>query len=478
MHTTQLTNRWIILFGFIILILASLACGSTTTDKLGDASVGVQDEEAQAEATAESPAEEPADGTESSKPQETEVPTVEPTVAPTEEPVVEAIPISITDQGFGQEDRSAAYAFKVENPNEAIGFENVGYQVAASNSAGEIIATDSGSISALFPNQILGLAGTLFLEEGQTISKIDIQLSKGKEVATEPLETFTVEGTLYVSGDFSSEVTGIITSHFTRTFDDVRVSAITYDESGAINGGGFTFANFIPANDSIGVDVSVTSTGEVAKAELYPIISALSLLRSEDDIPADGQPLELVDFGFGVDDFGNSYGLLVRNPNESYSLESSKFTVTAFDQAGAVITTDSGYLDVVLPGEEFGIGGSLFAQSDAPITSIKVHIRDGSFVETDLTAGFTAEDIAFIPGSFSSDVTGTIVNPFTAEITNLRVNALVFNEEGKIVGGGFTYLDFISAQGSSPVSVQVSTGVTPASSQLYASTSSLSEFNE
>lgn len=297
-------------------------------------------------------------------------------------------------------------------------------------------------------------------------------------MTTEPLDTFTVEGAKYLPGNFGNNVAGLITSHFTRPFDNVRVSAITYDDNGMINGGGYTFANFIPADDSIGVNVSVTSTGEVANVELYPIISVLSLFDSDDDIPTDAKSLELVDFGFGADGFGTSYGLLVRNPNEAFSLELSKYAITALDENGTVVATDSGYIDVILSGQEMGIGGSLFAQGDTPIVDIRVHIRDGSFVETDLTAGFTAEDATFIPGNFSSDVTGTIVNPYNSEITNLRVNALVFDDGGNIVGGGFTYLDFIPAQGKSAVSVQVSTAVTPSSSQLYASTSSLSEFKE
>lgn len=478
MRAKQISDRLIIIIGLAILMLVSLACGSTTTDELRDAAVPVQDEESSAETATKSPTDESVDAAESNEPQATDAPVVKPTAAPTEAPTVEAIPLSILEQGFGQEGQSAAYAFKVQNLNEAIGFEDVGYQIAVTNSEGEIIATDSGFITALFPDQVLGLAGTLFLDEGQVISSLDVQLSSGEEVATGPLDTFTVDKTQYLAGDFSNGVTGLITSHFTRPFDNVRVSAITYNDSGIINGGGFTFANFIPANDSIGVDVSVTSSSEVARVELYPTVSILSLLGSDDEVPAGAHSLELVDFGFGVDDFGTSYGLLVSNPNQAFSLESSQYAVTAFDEAGMVLVTDSGYLDVILPGQEMGIGGSLFAKGDAPIASIEVHIRDGSFVESDVITGFTAEGVTFIPDSFSSEVTGNVVNPYTAEITNLRVNALIFNEEGKIVGGGFTYLDFIPAQGSSAVSVQVSTATVPASAQLYASTSSLSEFNE
>jgi hypothetical protein len=481
MPAKPLSDRLVILFGLVLLVLASLACGSTTTDELRDASVAVQEENAPIEAAQESQTGDSAGEPEIADPQETNVPDTEPTAeataVPTELPAIEALPLTIIDQGFGQEEQNAAYAFKVQNPNEAIGFENVGYQIAIKNSEGEIIGTDSGFITALFPNQVLGLAGTLFLDDGQIISSLDVQLSQGEEVATEPLETFTVDGTQFLSGDFSNEVAGIITSHFNRPFDDVRVSAITYDDAGKINGGGFTFASFIPANDGVGINVSVTSTGQVANVELFPVISILSLLGSDDEVPAGALSLELLDFGFGADDFGTSYGILVRNPNESFSLEASKYIVTAFDEAGTVVATDSGYLDVVLPGQDMGIGGSLFAQSNSAITSVKVHIRDGSFVESDVITGFTAEGVTFVPGDFSSEVTGNINNPYTSEITSLRVSALAFNEQGEITGGGFTYLDFIPAQGASPVSVQLSTVEPPASVQLYAATSSLSEFN-
>lgn len=478
MRTKRNSDRLIIIAGLAIIMLISLACGSTTSDKLRDASVAVQDESSSTKTATESTTDKSTGAAESDEPQLADVPKVEPTAAPTDAPEAEVIPLSVLEQGFGQEDRSAAYAFKVQNLNKAIGFEDVGYQISVTNSEGEIIATDSGYITALLPEQVLGLAGTLFVDEGQVISSLDVQLSSGKKVATETLDTFTVEGTQYLAGSFSNGVTGLITSHFARPFDNVRVSAITYDDSGMINGGGFTYASFIPADESIGVDVSVTSSSEVKGVELYPTVSILSMLGSGNAAPVGAESLELVDFGFGVDDFGTSYGLLVRNPNQSFSLESSQYAVTALDEAGTVLATDSGYLNVILPGQEIGIGGSIFGKGDTSIASIKVHIRDGSFVESDITTGFTAEGVTFMPDSFSSKVTGNLINPYTAEITDLRVNALVFNEEGKIVGGGFTYLDFIPAQGSSPVSVQVSTATVPASAQLYAFTSSLSKFNE
>lgn len=467
-----------VLMAIAIMALLAVACGGSSTEQIREAAVAVATETTPIEPAEDTAAEEPAAAAATAAPQATDAPAPEPTAPPTAAPVVEAAPINLISQGFGQEGQSAAYAFVVENPNAAIGFEDVAYQIAAKDDQGTIIATDSGYITALFPNQSAALAGTLFIDEGNTIATLEVQLSSGEQVATEPIDSFVVEGIQYFQGDFTNSVTGILTSAFARPIDDVRVSAITYDESGAINGGGFTFVNFIPADDRVGVDVSVTSSGPVARVELYPTFSFLSLLGMAGDAPADAQPLELVNYGVGQDEFGASYGFLVRNPNSAYAVESGKYVVTAFDDTGRVIATDSGYMESLAPGQEFGIGGSLFPLIDVPIAQIEVQVLDGSFVESEPVAGFTAENVAYVPGDFMSEVTGMILNPFTSEITNLRVNALAFDEAGQIIGGGFTFLDFIPAQGSSPVSVSITSAAAPATVQLYTSVSSLSDFSE
>lgn len=474
-------SRGFVLVGLIMVLLA-IACGGSASERLSEAASTSESTTEQGETTATTndaettvAAEEVTEGG--------AAPTTElPSEAPTEEPAAtmapEWEPLVLESQGFGQDGQSASYGFIVRNPNEAVGFENVDYQVAVTDEAGTVLATDSGFITVALPGETLGIGGTLYVDEGQTIAAIEVQLSDGDTVPGDPVANFTTDRVQFLSDQFTNTVTGIIASPFNRTFEDVRVSAITYSSDGVINGGGFTFVNFVPAGGTTGASVSVTSSGEVARAELYPSISALSLLGNGESEATAAQALELVSYGFGEDDFGIGYGFLVRNLNTTESIENGRFRLTVFDADGKVIGTDEGYLNLLLPEQTWGHGGSLFTSGEAAIGTIEVQVSGGDLVAAEGILPFSTENVAFVPGDFTSEVTGSIINPYPEEVTDLRVTALAYDEADQIIGGGFTFLDFVPPQGSSAVSVTISVGATPARVELYASLSSLSEIGQ
>ena len=486
--TKQRRELFLIYFGLALLMLAALACGSSTTQELADASATTKPTQVVGESAAEVVEEE----TESSDVDTTpiasdanatgvpEEPTIESTDVPepTETPAISVEPVALVQQGFGQDSRSASYGFVVENPNASYGFEDIGYQIAALNAEGTIVDTDSGSITVLFPGQSVGVAGDLFVDEGVIIDAVEVQLSGGESQATEPLDNFTVENISYVVGDFATRVTGIVQSPFTRVFDDVRVSAILYGASDEIIGGGYTYVNFIPANSSTGVSVSVTVDGEVARAELYPIVSSLSLLTSESNVPADAELPQLTSQGFGQNEFQSSFGLLIENRSPGYAIENSKYRVTAFDSDGTVVAAEEGYVELLLPGQTLGIGGDLFTANDEVIDHVEGLFQAGMFVESAEIQAFTTENVVFLPGDFSSEITGQVNNPIASEITDLRVSALAFDEGGNIIGGGYTFLDFLPASGSAAVSVSSAVTGTPARVELYPTISGLSQIGQ
>lgn len=470
----------------LVALLALAACGSAArqvVEEVMDMAAATLTAEAEQPQATAAPAEAEATAAidESAAAVSTEAPADAPTaVAPTEAAApaeaVEAVVISA--QGFGQDNTTVGYAFVVSNPNTATGFENIAYQVAALDTAGTVVATDSGYINVLFAGETQGVGGSLFVDSGATVNSLTVQVSGGDAVAGDPVAGFTVEGGQYIPGDFGNQATGIVVSPFGRAFDDLRVSAVAYDAAGAIVGGGFTFVNFVPANGRTGVTVQVTAAGEVAEVALYPALSALSFLDSGDELPADGQALELLGQGVGSSEFGSGFGILVRNPNTGYALENSRYRITGFDAAGNVVATDEGYIEVLLPGQTLGIGGSLFAAGDSPIATTEALVKAGDFIASDSTAIFTTENVAYVPGDFSSEVTGTILNPHNAEVSDLRVSAVAYDAADQIIGGGFTFLDFVPAAGSAAASVPVTTNGEPARVELYAALSALSQVGD
>ena len=209
------------------------------------------------------------------------------------------------------------------------------------------------------PAKALGLVEICFVDEGITPSRMEVQLqsSSSDAVATDPIPDFSVNSPAYFPDDFFPTVTGEISSPYDKDLENIRVSAITYDANGEINGGGFTFVNFILANSATGTSVSVTSTGEPANIELYPSVSGLTFLASENALPDGAQNINLVKSGYGQDDLSIGYGLIVENPNEGFGVEGTQYRITLYANDGRVLETDEGFIEVLLPNQTLGVAG-------------------------------------------------------------------------------------------------------------------------
>ncbi len=469
-------SNWLSVCMILVLLVVSLACGSSTTKELSEATQPTATTGAEVVEHTPTPAGESVTPT-TPRPTATRRPTAtpKPTAIPAS-PTPQPEAIQIVTYGFGQDGREAGFAFIVENPNPGLAFEDSRYQIAAYNADGVVVETESGYLELLLPGQKLGIGGTIFLDEGITVDKIEVQLSEGNAVATEPIPTFAVDAVSYTADEYFPTVTGVISSPYKRDINDLRVSAVVYNAAGEIIGGGFTFLNFILADGSTGVKVSVTSAGDIAEVELYPVISGLSLLTSDTKLPSEATDLVLVKYGFGQDGNQAGFGMLIENPNEGFSVESTQYHLTAYAENGNVLAVEEGYVNVLLPKQTLGVGGQFYLKDGVTVARLDVQIKSGNFEAADAIPFFTAETVTYQTSDYLPKVTGQIISPYNKDITDVRVSAIVYNEAGDIIGGGFTYVDFVPANGKAAASVSVTAGGKPATAELYTSPSSLSEY--
>lgn len=468
----------------LVLLLASLACGESQTEKLAKAATpatATPVSETKASATPESTkVTEKADGptptSAPEKPTSTPAPTATNTPKPT--PTPEPEDVVVVDSGFGQDGRSLGFAFVVSNPNAGLTLESTQYQVAAYNKDGAVVETESGYISLILPSQATGVAGTMFLDEGVEVAKLEVQLSQGDPEASDPIPDFEVSNVTYRLNEWGNKATCVIANPFDRILEDLRVSVVAYDESGKIVGGGFTFLNFVLASGTTGVETSFTSTTDVAKVEIFPAISGLTFLGSDNEIPSDGKNLMLQKYGYGQNDRSLGFGMIIENPNQGYAVESTKYHISFFDADGNVLVTEEGYVSIVLPGQVLGVGGGVSLPEGAVADTADFQILSGSYEETEELPSFTSENVVYQAGDWSSKTTGLIVSPYKQDITNLSVYAITYDEAGNVTGGGHSFLDFVQADGKAAVEVSTTCAGTPTSAELYASVSSLSDFKD
>ncbi len=398
-----------------------------------------------------------------------------PAPAPTQPPAAR-VDVRVVAQGFGQDGRQVGYAFLVENPNAGLAVENTQYQLAAYDDAGAVVETDSGYIQFLLPGQQIGVADTMYLDEGVALSRIEVQLSQGKATAFEPTAWIEVERARYIEGRYSRYATAVLSNPFDRDITNLVVSAVAYDDAGQIIGGGFTYLNFLLAGGATGVRVSIEGLSQVARVEVYATLSGLSTLNTARAQPADAQAVTIIDAGFGQDGQSAGYGFLARNPNANYAVERSMYRLTAYAADGTVVSAEEGYIELLLPGQTLGVAGDLYLAENTAIERVEAQLYPGQYVKSEALPSFDAENVVYLAGDYASRVTGQILNPYAKDITQMRVSAIAYDAAGKIIGGGFTFLDFAPASGRAAVEVNVTTAGPPARVELHAAVSGLSDF--
>lgn len=91
--------------------------------------------------------------------------------------------------------------------------------------------------------------------------------------------------------------------------------------------------------------------------------------------PAEVLPPQVIDQGFGQYDREVGYAFIVENPNEGFAIENSRYQIALYDDADTIVGTNSGYIEVVLPGQTLGLGDTSFLDEGLTVARIDVQIR-------------------------------------------------------------------------------------------------------
>lgn len=414
---------------------------------------------------------------EESKPTEPspEVKESETYVAPSATAIPDVKKLELGKIGFGQNDTTVGYGFMLKNPNPNLGVAYSEYQIAAYDASDIVIGTQTGYIDLLLPGQELGIGNELYLDAGEIVSRIDLKVFDGTPVVTDITAGLTARNAVYQHDPYSSKVIGEVLNPFEQDLLSFKVSALLYDAADNIIGGGNTYASFIPGNSFTGVESYVSSSGEVARVELFPMMLDEAFLNAADPLPEDVEPLVLLDQGFGVGDYFTSYAFKVQNPNTQYSLQNSFYRVLAYNADKELVDIAEGYLSAILPEAVLGVSGDFYMPEGTMIDSILIQILQGEFNNTGPLANFTTEVVVVDSSGYSPKVTGIVLNPYSVQVSNLYVYAVIFDSDEKIIGGGFNYLEFIPANARAKFEIDVSYGGTASLAEVYVLLSDLSE---
>jgi hypothetical protein len=174
-----------------------------------------------------------------------------------------------------------------------------------------------------------------------------------------------------------------------------------------------------------------------------------------------GQAGKHVDIAFLIDNGGPT-------------LENSQYQVAAYGADGTVIGTDSGYLTLILAGQHLGIADDVILNADAAVKRVDVQIKAGKVGTGTYPPPFTSNTVTYKADKNFPQVSGIIKSTASSDVKKLFVSAILYDAAGNIIGGGFTFLDFIPANGQSAAQTSVTTSATVARAEMYAMLSGLS----
>lgn len=176
--------------------------------------------------------------------------------------------------------------------------------------------------------------------------------------------------------------------------------------------------------------------------------------------------LEVSEYGFSTwqgefDDGARlSWAVIVDNPNPANSWIATRLDirVSFFDGGGGVVTTTSDTVALLVPGQKAAVVGSdsPFSNPDLGlIERMEVRLGEPSWEQADGPLGaFEVSGVQVRRGEYGdSTVTGQVSSTFADEIEDAYATAVYRNADGAIVGGDFTFIEFIPSGEATPFEI-------------------------
>jgi hypothetical protein len=383
----------------------------------------------------------------------------------------------ILSQWFAQrsDDRWVVnFAFLVENPNPDLELLRSEYQVVAYDKAGLVLVSQIAYIDLLPAGQSMAGVGTVTVKETDMVDRMEVTLSDPGQAQTPanpqmPLSAGQVKYTHYQDWDI---VSGLVNNSLNQEMTEVAVNAVLFDANGQIIGAGQSYGSyFVPANGQVPVAVRAASNGQVARAEFYPFAQPMNT-----NLPATPglQPLKVLAAGFRQNPQSTAditVAFILENPNPDQAIFDVNYVVALYDQAGALLATqssDMSPLSLVYPGSKTAMTTQFNVSGDTQVARVEIFMGQGQVKSTSGPNPLQGDKASYIATPYPK-VTGLVVNSSGEEIKQVNVYAILYDQEGRIIGGGKNTLDSIPANSQVPVELMVASSSTPARVEIYAS---------
>lgn len=173
------------------------------------------------------------------------------------------------------------------------------------------------------------------------------------------------------------------------------------------------------------------------------------------------QDISLLESGYSIKDDGTgyinaNYGVTVSNPNKEYIATFPEISVTAKDESGAIIGTDSMIIPDIASQDTVSFGGSVNCNGKVP-ASIDIAAVCSDLIPQGSNTIIRSSDLSIvntseIPTEFYTTYTGEVENVSKKEVEDLMVT-LILKNNGKIVYGNTTHVSDLSPGAKKPFQI-------------------------
>ncbi len=390
-------------------------------------------------------------------PDETSAPDV--SLAPdvtTGDPTAEALPVEVSESGVGffpaYDDVQGTWVALVTNPNTDLTAQYIQVQATFKDAAGAVVGSDTSSISELPPGETRAVGSDFLTDVQPTATSVEVVVNTDsyQPVTTDAAPT-TFEGlTVRVLADGGLRVVAEMKNPNTEPIEGVSLVSVFRDPAGTIIGGTTGYTDFVPPEDSVGVEVETSLVyPEGTTAEIYADYTAG--YTDDDEIVA--EQLTVAESGFAIhSSYGTpqgSWAAIVGNPNSDLAAVYVSLVATFYDAAGAIIDVDRGSIVGVAPAGSTAFGTEGLYDPPIDAASMEVRAWASDWIEDPPAGEITVTSSTTTANESSGlQVVGEVLSSFAATTENVEVTAIFRDEAGAIVGGTQTYLDFVPANGS------------------------------
>jgi len=138
---------------------------------------------------------------------------------------------------------------------------------------------------------------------------------------------------------------------------------------------------------------------------------------------------------------GSSYGIVLNNTSTDSDAVDIELSVNYLDKSGQIVGSGSSGVSVVPAGQTFFVGNDAFP--DEPASKIEVEVSIGSWE----SAAAKLVDVSNLKIKseqyFGSRVTGVVTNSTGKTLSTIaKINIVLFDAQGKMVGAGYTFPPF------------------------------------